>query len=47
MATGRTLDREHGEKGTDAANLVESAGEVALVEAGPDSTSPRLAAGAA
>ena len=44
MATIQTLDLEYGERGTIAAYLVESAGHLALVETGPDSTYPHLVA---
>lgn len=42
MASIQTLDLGYGENGTIAAYLVESAGELALVETGPDSTWPHL-----
>lgn len=44
MVTIHTLDLEYGESGTIAAYLVESAGDLALVETGPDSTYPHLVA---
>jgi glyoxylase-like metal-dependent hydrolase (beta-lactamase superfamily II) len=42
-----TIDLRHGTEGTTAAYLLESAGQAALVETGPDSTWPYLVAGLA